>query len=60
MGDKDSTMENIKAGKGLPPLASKKESDNKGIATENRGDNKGIRYEWASLNPEKKKGPQNE
>ena len=60
MGDKDDTMKSIKAGKGLPPLAPQKESNSNGISNEKRGEQNGIRYEFASLDPEKQKGAKNE
>ncbi len=59
MGEKDSTMKDIKKGKGLPPLNPQNGTNGNGTTSENRGEQKGIRYEFASYDSEKQKGTKN-
>lgn len=52
MGDDKNTLNDIKSGKGLPPInTNSNENSSKGLTTENRGqDSKGVRTDRFTLN----------
>ena len=55
MCDTDKTMQDIKSGKGLPPLSSTtNQSTANGISTEQRGYDSGFSFENFTLNQQKK------
>ncbi len=50
MSGKDKLLEDIKKGKGLPPLNSQSSGNSAGLTTEQRSDESGMRYDRNSLN----------
>ena len=50
MGEKDQTLQDIKAGKGLSPLNTQSSSNSSGLTTEQRDGECGLRRDQYSLN----------